>query len=697
MLQAGTGDVLGGTVVQAGNGGAAQAAAAQPDGTVVQADGTVVHANGTVIQADGTIIQPDGTVIRTDGTVIRTDGTMVKADGTVVQPAGGNGAAAQPTENAQAAQGTAQTDDKADASGNAPAASGTAVADPAAAAADAAQMQAQDASAAAEAPKGQATGAVTLSGEAVTHVGTDADPNADADAAEENAGISANEAMRGYTNIVLVGIDTRDVNQIDYANSDTMIITSINNETGKIRMASVYRDTLLNIQNSYSMSLGQGDSDEEFLAGEEDDIVYFDEGDYDDGGYDDGGYDDGGYDDGGYDDGGYDDGGYDDGGYDDGGYDDGGNDDGGDTVSYYSEPDSTWTDSSSGSSSTGSRADSGSSGTTSSSGSYSEPDIWVDYTDSTTSSTVSSSDSQAESHSEVFSEPDSGVSEYAGNEYYNYSETGTEPAGQQLGETTAAGKYDKANAAYASGSTRQLLSMLNKNLDLNIHDIVVVDFAAVAKLVDDIDGIDVWMTYQEVVHMNNYCQETSKVTGLPYTPIEPEEMPREYHLNGVQAVSYARIRYTAGNDMKRTQRQRVVINKVVNKAKQRGFDAVNGMINDVFPLCKTSFSTAEIIKLATRVFSFEIEKTTGFPFEHIEKNVYVGDKKLDTVVPVTLEENVKELHEFLFDEKDYECSPTVKEYSNDISVLSGLTIASRDVAIKNSVIEESGGEADVVT
>ena len=101
--------------------------------------------------------------------------------------------------------------------------------------------------------------------------------------------------------------------------------------------------------------------------------------------------------------------------------------------------------------------------------------------------------------------------------------------------------------------------------------------------------------------------------------------------------------------------------------------------------------------MISALFSFEIEKTTGFPFEHIEKNVYVGDKKLDTVVPVTLEENVKELHEFLFDEKDYECSPTVKEYSNDISVLSGLTIASRDVAIKNSVIEESGGEADVVT
>ena len=125
-------------------------------------------------------------------------------------------------------------------------------------------------------------------------------------------------------------------------------------------------------------------------------------------------------------------------------------------------------------------------------------------------------------------------------------------------------------------------------------------------------------------------------------------------------------------------------------------DTVNAMINDVFPMCKTSLSNSDIISLATQMFNFEIEATTGFPFEHIEKNVYVGSKKLDAVVPVTLEQNVKELHEFLFNEKDYACSGTVVEYSNDIAALSGLTEKSRDVAVKNSVIAESGGEADVV-
>ena len=546
-----------------------------------------------------------------------------------------------------------------------------------------------------------ATGSKTLKGETVTHVGTDEDPNADADAAEENEGISRNENMKGYTNVVLVGIDTRDVDQIDYANSDTMIIASINNDTGNVRMVSVYRDTLLNVQDDYSMSLSQGDLDEEPASYAEAEVIgettaheepaYDDEYEPIDDSYDDGGYDDGGYDDGGYDDGGYDEGG-------DDGYDP--VDEGGSTGDDGSHTDDGSTGGDAGNETVEETGDNGNASAEDDVAPVEEDEADPASEEDKESKedkedTEDKEDNEDRNDAYIFEEPDDDVSEYADNEYYNYSETGT-VATSQLGETTAAGRYDKANSAYANGSTKQLLQMLNKNMDLNIHDIIVVDFSSVAKLVDDLGGIDVWMTFEEVTHMNNYCQETSKVTGLDYTPIEPEEMPREYHLNGVQAVSYARIRYTAGNDMKRTQRQRVVIQKVVEKAKKNGLDAVQGMINDVLPMCKTSFSIAEIIKLARQAFGFDIEKTAGFPFEHIEKTVYVGSKALDAVVPVTLETNVQELHEFLFDDEDYECSATVKEYSNDISVLSGLTEASRDVAVKNSVIGESGGEADVV-
>ncbi len=521
------------------------------------------------------------------------------------------------------------------------------------------------------------------------------DPNADADAAEENIEVSRNTSLKGYTNIALVGIDTRDTDQIDYANSDTMLIASINNETGKVRMVSIYRDTLLNIGTKADAEVSQGDSDETWdtatddmydVAGDDIETYEGEEENYDDGGDDyEGGagegpepenYDDTGDDTAGGNDTGYDTG--DDTGYDTG--DDTGNDNTGDTG--YDDGGNTepsGNDNWNGNDGTGYDDGGNNAGT-----------------DNTYEADTADDGGQTTDPAEYWAEDEADeVVEYANNTEFDKS-TISEESNGYTGVTTAAGRYDKANAAYANGSAKQLLSMLNKNLDLNIHDYIVVDFNGVAKLVDDIDGIDVWMTKQEIIHMNNYCVETSRVTGLEYEPIEPEEMPREYHLNGVQAVSYARIRFTTGNDMKRSQRQRVVIQKVVNKAKKRGIQAINGMIYDVFPMCKTSLSSAEIIRLAAQMFTFEVEKTTGFPFEHIEKNVYVGSKKLDAVVPVTLAVNVAELHEFLFDESDYQVSSTVREYSQDIESLSNLTEKSREAAKQNSVIGLSGGEADVV-
>ncbi|MBQ1310790.1 MAG: LCP family protein, partial [Blautia sp.] len=116
--------------------------------------------------------------------------------------------------------------------------------------------------------------------------------------------------------------------------------------------------------------------------------------------------------------------------------------------------------------------------------------------------------------------------------------------------------YSKANAAYAIGGPERAISMLNTNLDLDIHEYVTVDFNALAAAVDAMGGLDIPLSYAEIVHMNNYCVETSEETGKDYTPVELPERPADieatlgtYHLNGVQATSYCRIRYTASLDM----------------------------------------------------------------------------------------------------------------------------------------------------
>ena len=118
--------------------------------------------------------------------------------------------------------------------------------------------------------------------------------------------------------------------------------------------------------------------------------------------------------------------------------------------------------------------------------------------------------------------------------------------------------------------------MINKNLDLNIEDYIAVNFNALVDVIDALGGMDVTLSDAEVVHMNNYCVETSEVTGKSYTKIEPE-VAGTYHLNGVQATSYARIRYTAGGDFERTERQRFVLEQIAESAKKVSFSSLNSI------------------------------------------------------------------------------------------------------------------------
>lgn len=53
--------------------------------------------------------------------------------------------------------------------------------------------------------------------------------------------------VNGYANILLIGVDARDMTSFDDARSDCIIIASIEEKTGKVQLTSVYRDTLLKI------------------------------------------------------------------------------------------------------------------------------------------------------------------------------------------------------------------------------------------------------------------------------------------------------------------------------------------------------------------------------------------------------------------------------------------------------------------
>ena len=234
--------------------------------------------------------------------------------------------------------------------------------------------------------------------------------------------------------------------------------------------------------------------------------------------------------------------------------------------------------------------------------------------------------------------------------------------------------YSKANSAYALGGPTNAVSMLNTNLDLNITDYVAIDFNALVTVVDCLGGLDIPLSYAEIVHMNNYCVETSEETGKSYTPVElPDPKPEDeeaivdtYHLNGVQATSYCRIRYTASLDMGRTERQRRVIQMIVDKAKKAGLSTIFDIMDQVFPMVKTSVSKTEILKMIPAMIGYSIDETTGFPNDYKFAQV-----KGSVIVTTTLESNVLKIHQFLYGDASYTPTQDVLNRSAQITNIAG--------------------------
>lgn len=230
------------------------------------------------------------------------------------------------------------------------------------------------------------------------------------------------------------------------------------------------------------------------------------------------------------------------------------------------------------------------------------------------------------------------------------------------------GELKKANSAYHSGGPSEALNMLNRNLDLDIQDYVTIDFKALSDVIDSLGGIEVELSSAEAAEINNYIQETAAVAGKEAITVSEGVQ----NLDGVQAVTYARIRKNVGGDYARAERQQVVIKKVVEKLKETDLSTINEIIDEVFSQVSTSFTLSEIVKLAAGVTKYNIVETGGFPFELTDSII---QEYGSIVIPLGHVENVEELHEFLYSKKDYTVSETVQEIAAEIEAVTGYTRA----------------------
>ncbi|WP_077613322.1 LCP family protein [Clostridium sp. Marseille-P2415] len=227
------------------------------------------------------------------------------------------------------------------------------------------------------------------------------------------------------------------------------------------------------------------------------------------------------------------------------------------------------------------------------------------------------------------------------------------------------GTYHKINEAYFKGGHKQALDALNENLDLSIDDYATFNWKAVADVINILGGIDLEITDSEFAYINGFITETVKSTGIGSYQLKSAGMN---HLDGVQAVAYARLRLM-DTDFNRTERQRKVVNLAMEKAKKADFATLSTLVSTVFPQISTSIGMNDVLSIAKGISKYHIGETAGFPFSRTTMKI----GRMDCVIATTLESNVSQLHQFLYNQADYSPSSAVKKISGKISQESGIT------------------------
>lgn len=224
--------------------------------------------------------------------------------------------------------------------------------------------------------------------------------------------------------------------------------------------------------------------------------------------------------------------------------------------------------------------------------------------------------------------------------------------------------YNKCNAAYAKGGPEQAINMINMNMDMNISNFVTVGFSGLTTAIDDLGGIDIDVDEAEMPHLNSYQLTMSEELGYKYQEVTQTGL---IHLNGLQATAYCRIRYTAGDDYKRAERQREVLMTTLEKAKTADAATLSKVVDDVSEKIVTNFDiTNDILPMVLDVADYKIADQNGFPQEDMRTAGNVGSKG-SCVIPRDLDSNVVWLHKFLFDDDSYTVSTEVDEYSQHIA------------------------------
>ena len=157
---------------------------------------------------------------------------------------------------------------------------------------------------------------------------------------------------------------------------------------------------------------------------------------------------------------------------------------------------------------------------------------------------------------------------------------------------------NRLNAAFVFGGPKLLFKTFDENFGIHLDKYVQIDFYNFIKLVDAVGGVDLKLSADEINVMNKtYIPYIDKSLKKKTTAnLIKKNNTGIYHLNGIQALAYSRVRYV-GTDFARTERQRKVISQIIKKTKKLSVSELNDLADIVLPMITTNLSQGEVMSL----------------------------------------------------------------------------------------------------
>jgi LCP family protein required for cell wall assembly len=205
---------------------------------------------------------------------------------------------------------------------------------------------------------------------------------------------------------------------------------------------------------------------------------------------------------------------------------------------------------------------------------------------------------------------------------------------------------NKINAAYHNGGMKTLLKTIKTNFGITVDGYVLVNFDSFQDVIDALGGVDITLAEDEVKYLNstNYISESSNRTMTVGVN----------HMNGNQALGYARIRYVQKDgqygDFARTLRHRTVLKAIYKKLMDKSALELIAMVPKLLPLVQTNIKKADLVNylyqgVKVRSANSKLE-TLNVPVEGAYQITRV--RSMSVILPDSLEKNVKAMQKFIY-------------------------------------------------